>query len=41
MKNAIEKNRRLYAFPLRFNLIILALNLLPNFLREKIVDFLN
>lgn len=41
MKNAIEKNRRLYAFPLRFYLIILALNLLPNFLREKIVDLLN
>jgi short-subunit dehydrogenase len=41
MINAIEKNKRLYAFPLRFYLIILALNLLPNFLREKIVDLLN
>jgi short-subunit dehydrogenase len=38
MVNAIENNRRLYAFPLRFYLIILALNFLPNFLREKIVN---
>lgn len=40
MIQAIEKNRRLYAFPLRFYLIILAFNLLPNFLREKIVNSL-
>lgn len=38
---AIEKNRRFYAFPLRFYLIILLLNLLPQFLRDKIVDYIN
>ena len=38
---AIEKNKRIYAFPLRFYLIISTLNLLPKFLREKIVNFLN
>jgi short-subunit dehydrogenase len=41
MVKAIEKNRRFYAFPLRFYLIILALNLLPHFLREKIVNSIN
>lgn len=39
--HAIEKNKRFYAFPLRFYLIILALNLLPHFLREKIVNSIN
>ena len=34
---AIEKEKRLYAFPLRFYLIILFLNALPQFLRDKIV----
>ncbi len=38
---AIEKNRRIYAFPLRFYLIISVLNLLPKFLREKIVNSIN
>lgn len=38
---AIEKNKRIYAFPLRFYLIIFMLNLLPKFLREKIVNSLN
>jgi len=37
---AIEKNRRQYIFPLRFYLIIRLLNLLPSFLREKIVNSL-
>jgi len=37
---AIEKNRRQYIFPLRFYLIIKLLNLLPSFLREKIVNSL-
>jgi short-subunit dehydrogenase len=41
MVKAIDKNRRFYAFPLRFYLIILALNLLPHFLREKIVNSIN
>jgi len=41
MVKAIEKNRRFYAFPLRFYLIILALNLLPHFLRERIVNSIN
>ncbi len=38
--NAIEKNKRFYAFPLRFYLIIKTLNLLPQFLRDKIVNSL-
>ena len=37
IKKAIEKDKRVYAFPLRFYLIIKLLNLLPHFLREKIV----
>lgn len=41
IKNAIDKNKRFYAFPFRFYLIILALNLLPQFLRDKIVHFAN
>ena len=41
MINAIQNNKRVYAFPLRFYLIIRLLNLLPNFLREKIVNSLN
>ena len=40
IKNAIEKNKEFYAFPLRFYVIIRALNLLPNFLREKIINSL-
>ena len=35
---AIQKERRMYAFPLRFYLIIQLLNILPSFLREKIVN---
>ena len=41
IKKAIEKDKRIYVFPLRFYLIITALNLLPKFLREKIVNFVN
>ncbi|SFV51239.1 Oxidoreductase, short-chain dehydrogenase/reductase family [hydrothermal vent metagenome] len=37
---AIQKNKRTYIFPLRFYLIIRLLNLLPSFLREKIVNSL-
>ncbi len=37
---AIKKEKRTYAFPLRFYLIISFLNLLPHFLREKIVHSL-
>ena len=39
IKNAIEQGKEFYAFPLRFYLIIRALNLLPSFLREKIVNY--
>ena len=35
---AIEKDKRVAIFPLRLYLIIKLLNLLPHFLREKIVD---
>ena len=38
--NAISKNKRQYIFPFRFYLIIRTLNLLPSFLREKIVNSL-
>ncbi|QOY51884.1 SDR family NAD(P)-dependent oxidoreductase [Candidatus Sulfurimonas baltica] len=38
---AIQKNKRFYPFPLRFYLIIKLLNLLPQFLRDKIVNFIN
>jgi len=38
---AIQMNRRTYIFPLRFYLIIRLLNLLPSFLREKIVNSLS
>jgi short-subunit dehydrogenase len=41
IKNAIDKGKIFYPFPLRFYLIIQLLNLLPNFLREKIVNSLN
>lgn len=37
---AIEKERRFYPFPFRFYLIIKLLNLLPQFLRDKIVNSL-
>jgi len=39
--SAISRNRREYAFPFRFYLIIRFLNLLPSFLREKIVNSLS
>lgn len=38
IKKAIEKNKRVYAFPLRFFIIIWVLNLLPRFIREKIIN---
>ncbi|HIP20785.1 MAG TPA: SDR family NAD(P)-dependent oxidoreductase [Sulfurimonas sp.] len=38
---AIKKNKREYIFPFRFYLIIRLLNLLPSFLREKIVNSLS
>ncbi len=38
---AIEKEKRFYPFPLRFYLIIMFLNLLPQFLRDKIVHSKN
>lgn len=41
MRRAIEKEKRLYAFPLRFYLIISLLRLLPQFLRERIVNSIN
>jgi len=41
IKNAIEKDKEFYAFPFRFYLIIKVLNLLPMFLRERIVNYIN
>lgn len=41
IKNAIEKNKTFYAFPLRFYFFIRLLNLLPNFLTAKIVQKLS
>ncbi|WP_345992640.1 SDR family NAD(P)-dependent oxidoreductase [Sulfurimonas sp. HSL-1716] len=40
IEKAIEKRKRIYAFPLRFYLIIKTLGLLPQFLRERIVNSL-
>ena len=39
--DAIEKNKKFYAFPFKFYLIIRLLNALPQFLREKIVNSIN
>jgi len=39
IKKAIDAGKEFYAFPLRFYLIIRALNLLPSLLREKIVNY--
>ena len=36
--DAINKNKRFYPFPTRFYLIISVLNLLPAFIKDKIVD---
>lgn len=41
IKKAIDTNKRIHAFPLRFYLIISALNFLPKFLREKIINSVN
>jgi len=41
MKSAIDKNKEFFAFPFRFYLIIRILNLLPNFLRQRIVNLFN
>lgn len=38
--DAIEKEKRFYPFPLRFYSIIKLLNLLPQFLRDKIINSL-
>jgi len=38
IKKAIDKNKRFYPFPLRFYLVIRLFNLLPQFLREKIIS---
>lgn len=38
---AIDKNKRVYAFPFRFFTIIWVLNLLPKFLRQKIINSIN
>jgi len=37
IKNAIDKEKEFYAFPLRFYMIIYLLNLLPSYFKEKIV----
>lgn len=41
IRKAIDKNKRIYAFPMRFYLIIRALNILPSFLREKLINSIN
>ncbi|MEA1983956.1 MAG: SDR family NAD(P)-dependent oxidoreductase [Campylobacterota bacterium] len=41
IKTAIDRDKYFYAFPFRFYVIIKLLNLLPNFLREKIVNSIN
>ncbi len=41
MKQAIDKDKAFYAFPLRFYLIIRLFNLLPSFLSQRIVNYLS
>ena len=41
MKRAIDAGKEFYAFPLRFYLIIRFFNLLPSFLSQRIVNYLN
>ncbi|WP_297432604.1 SDR family NAD(P)-dependent oxidoreductase [Sulfurimonas sp.] len=41
MKQAIDKGKEFYAFPLRFYLIIRLFNLLPSFLSQRIVNYLS
>lgn len=41
IKKAIDENKKFYAFPLRFYLIIKTLGFFPSFLREKIVNSIN
>ena len=41
MKQAIDKDKEFYAFPLRFYLIIRFFNLLPSFLSQRIVNYLS
>ncbi|QOP46431.1 SDR family NAD(P)-dependent oxidoreductase [Sulfurimonas paralvinellae] len=41
MKNAIDKGKEFYAFPLRFYLIIRFMNLLPSALSQRIVNYLS
>ncbi len=40
IKNAIEKDKKFFAFPFRFYMLISFINLLPQFLRDKIVSFI-
>jgi short-subunit dehydrogenase len=39
--HAIEKKKRFYPFPFRFYLLIRTTSLLPQFLRDMIVEFTN
>ena len=41
MKQAIDKDKEFYAFPLRFYLIIRFFNRLPSFLSQRIVNYLS
>ena len=41
MKQAIDKGKEFYAFPLRFYLSIRFFNLLPSFLSQRIVNYLS
>jgi len=41
IKKAIQNNKTFYPFPFRFYLLIRVFNLLPQFLREKIVNSIN
>ncbi len=41
MKKTIDKRKKVYAFPLRFYLIIRLMQLLPSALRQRIVNYLS
>jgi len=40
IKKAIEKDKKFYAFPFRFYMLISFINILPQFVRDKIVNFI-
>jgi len=40
IKKAIEKDKKFYAFPFRFYMLISFINILPQFVRDRIISFI-